>query len=72
MATTFIPSEKVTNQIKGIIKLNSEHNAAIRGLLIALFFSYRYTKEEVKYMETEVARIEYENSNSYFGTCLRG
>lgn len=71
-AITFIPSEKVISQIKAIIKLNKDHNAAIRGLSINLFFGDRFTKEECKYMMQEIARIEYENSTDYFGTYLHG
>lgn len=69
---TFEPSQRVIDQVRAIVKLNREHSAGIRGLTINLFFSDRFTKEECKYMDSEVARIEYENSTSYFGTCLQG
>lgn len=72
MKKTFTPSQKVIDQIRAIVKLNRDHQAGIRGLSITLFFGDRFTKEECKYMDAEVSRIEYENSTSYFGTCLKG
>ena len=68
----FEPSQRVIDQVWAIVKLNKEHNAAIRGLSISLFFRDMFNKDEIKYIESEVARIEYENSDRYFGTCLHG
>jgi hypothetical protein len=68
----FEPSQKVIDQVRAIVKLNRDHQAGIQGGCVALFFGDRYTKQEIKYMEAEIKRIEYENSTSYFGICLQG
>lgn len=61
---SYTPSKEVLRCIAGIKNLNKNHNGDLTGIWIALMSGDRYTKEEIKYMKTEIDEWESFNQSS--------